>query len=123
MWTIPSLVETHGYDPLTKVKCVCGRIVFADTLHDIRPLPQDKRIHSAEFVCAGCVSTMSREGISTREELVTGHNAPAPVIHAAKRHDLDSRHTIKKTHPKHLAFMKKPKGPSYLYRNSKRDSE
>jgi hypothetical protein len=109
MWIIPSFADVYGVDPNSQVKCPCSRMVFADALHDIRPLPVEKRIHGADFVCAGCVATMSRLGISTRTELYEGHHAPAEEMHHARLHDQDMAQTTHNVPSHDIARMLKSK--------------
>ncbi len=87
-WLPPTYADARGVDPSNPVRCRCRRLVRADMLADMRPVPESARARlqrpDALFLCDACRETAFRRGDLDRVEYLRAVDAPAPVIAKAR---------------------------------------
>lgn len=82
----PTLKHDRGLRDNPLVRCGCGRSVSADMMLDVRPLPSSVR-GSREWACDGCMETIFRAKLSTREDFYRALGAPPELIAKAALRD------------------------------------
>lgn len=86
-WHPPTLADAQPDAPPSR--CICGRMVPADMLVDVRALPDalrtghgrgSKAQELADYLCDGCRSRMTRAGRVTADALVQALGAPPALV-------------------------------------------
>lgn len=81
VWEEPRYHHAHQCDPMTLVRCGCGRLEHACMMVDVRVLsPAERPSHGADFACSMDVSHAQQQGRHYPDDLAAKHGAPDHIV-------------------------------------------